>query len=120
MNDATGPDAARRMRHPFLVYNLARLALLGAAAGLSYLVGLRGLVLVVAAFVVSGVVSIFVLSRWRDAMSLRVSAYFSRINAKIDESARAEDDLVDEIDVSHRARQPAQADSPTPTASSNP
>ena len=46
-----------RSRHAFALYNLARLGMLAVVFGVFYLVGLRGLGLVVAAFLVSGAVS---------------------------------------------------------------
>lgn len=58
---------------------------------LQLLTPLRGLWGVAAAILISGLISIFVLNRQRDAMSSTVGAFFRRINERIDESARAED-----------------------------
>lgn len=58
---------------------------------LQLLTPLRGLWGIAAAIVISGLISIFMLNRQRDAMSSTVGAFFHRINERIDESARAED-----------------------------
>ncbi len=52
-----------------LRYTLLRVGLLLAVAALLWLVGLRGIALWLFAFLVSGIVSIFVLNRSRDAAS---------------------------------------------------
>lgn len=58
---------------------------------LQVLTPLRGLWGIAAAILISGLISIFVLNRQRDAMSSTVGAFFHRINERIDASARAED-----------------------------
>ncbi len=76
-------------KHPVLAYTLARLALFGAAYGLLWLTGLRNqLYLAVLALLASGIVSMWLLARQRDAVSSAVSEWF----AGFDASARAEDD----------------------------
>ncbi|MEV7009644.1 DUF4229 domain-containing protein [Streptosporangium sp. NPDC051022] len=58
--------------HPVFVYTVSRLGLLAASIALLYLVGLRQpLILLVAAFLVSGVASYVLLSKQRDAVSER-------------------------------------------------
>lgn len=74
-----------------LAYTSARLLLLVAALGLFYLIGARGLLLLVLAAAVSGLISFVVLSRQRDAMS---GALFSRVHElrdRLDTGARSED-----------------------------
>ncbi|GHE43270.1 hypothetical protein GCM10017673_51820 [Streptosporangium violaceochromogenes] len=57
---------------PVFVYTVSRLGLLVASLGLLYLLGLRQpFILLVAAFLVSGVASYVLLSKQRDAMSER-------------------------------------------------
>ena len=82
-----------------LAYTSARIVLLVVSAVLLYLAGARGLLLLVLAFAVSGVVSFVLLSRQRDVMS---GALIARLKAgrrraggfrtRLDEGARAEDE----------------------------
>lgn len=74
-----------------LTYTLARLVLLAVVYGVGYLVGLRDLTLLVLAFLGSGLVSLVVLNRQRDALGSGVTRFFTRINSKIDASATKED-----------------------------
>ncbi|HCU97587.1 MAG TPA: DUF4229 domain-containing protein [Actinobacteria bacterium] len=79
------------MRATF-AYTTARILLFVAATGLFYLAGARGLLLLVLAVGVSGIVSYIVLSRQRDAMSGALVNRFRSIRTRIDEGARAEDE----------------------------
>ena len=81
-------------RHATLYYSLARLALLLVVAGLLYLVGARGFLLLVLAFLISGLLSFVVLAPLRDAMSARLARRLTRINNRIEESKTAEDELL--------------------------
>ena len=74
-----------------LTYTLARLALLAVVYGVGYLAGLRDLTLLVSAFLGSGLVSLVVLNRQRDALGSGVTGFFTRINDKIDANTRKED-----------------------------
>lgn len=81
------PDAKSDLRpspsnlvgvRPVLVYTLLRVLLFVVTGGLLLLLGLSNpFVLIVASFVISGVVSYVLLSKQRDAMSERIS---NRIN----------------------------------------
>ncbi len=75
-------------RHPVLAYTVARAVLFAASYALLWLTGLRGLLLIVMALLVSGLVSLWLLARQRDAMSLALSRKLSAI----DDQAGAEDD----------------------------
>ncbi len=66
-----------------LKYTLLRLALLAVTAGVFYLVGLRDWVLLFAAFLVSGVISIFVLNRARNEVSTSIASRQQRINQRM-------------------------------------
>jgi len=82
-----------------LAYTSARIVLLVVSAFLLYLAGARGLLLLVLAFVVSGIASFVLLSRQRDVMS---GALITRLKnrrprgdgfrARLEEGTRAEDD----------------------------
>ena len=74
-----------------LAYTTARIVLFVVAAGLFYLAGARGLLLLGLALVVSGVASYVVLSRQRDAMSGALVTRFRSLRSRIDEGARSED-----------------------------
>lgn len=57
---------------PVLVYTASRIGLFAAALGVFYLLGLRDWMwLLIAAFLISGLVSYVLLSKQRDAMSAR-------------------------------------------------
>lgn len=79
-----------------LVYSLARLALLAIFLGAGYLVGLRGFLLIVVAFVVSAVASLFLLDSLRDDVSLGVFSAKQKIDKRIDASTAAEDAWIEE------------------------
>lgn len=63
-------------------------------AGLLYLVGARGFLLLVLAFLISGLLSFVVLAPLRDAMSARLARRLTRINDRIEESKTSEDELL--------------------------
>jgi uncharacterized protein DUF4229 len=82
-----------------LAYTSARIVLLVVSAVLVYLAGARGLMLILLAFVVSGIASFVLLSRQRDRMSGALLARLTNrrprgpgLRARLDEGARAEDE----------------------------
>ena len=76
---------------PFLGYTLGRLGLLALALGLGYVAGLRGPMLLVMAFLGSGIVSFFMLNKQRSNLGGKVAGYFQSINERIDANTRKED-----------------------------
>lgn len=87
--------------HPVLVYTALRLLLLVITAGVLYLFGLRNiLLLLVFAFLISGVISIFALNRRREVAAVEVVTAVQKVNQRIDESAKAEDVPDDDLDAS--------------------
>ncbi|MGB2738065.1 MAG: DUF4229 domain-containing protein [Candidatus Nanopelagicales bacterium] len=93
----TGPVAGRgRSGHPILMYTLARFGLLIVAGAVCYLAGARGILLIVLAFLISGLLSYVVLYRQRDNAGARMGGYFSRMNQKIEDSKSSEDNLYDD------------------------
>ena len=74
-----------------LRYTATRLLLLAGAAGLSYALGLRGVLLWTVAILGSGAVSFVLLDRQRDAMAVGVERALNRVNERIDEATRKED-----------------------------
>jgi hypothetical protein len=80
-----------------LTYNLCRVVLFGLCLGLGYLAGLRSILLIVAAFLVSGVLSWFALRTQREAMGRVVERTVARSQARLSARAAAEDEYVDRM-----------------------
>lgn len=76
---------------PVIVYSLSRLALFAATAGVLYVVGARGFLLLALSILISGVVSFVLLSRQRDAVSSSVTERAGRIRENLAEGAARED-----------------------------
>jgi uncharacterized membrane protein YgaE (UPF0421/DUF939 family) len=74
-----------------LAYTAARAALFAAAAGVLYLLGARGLLLIALGVLVSGLVSLVLLSSQRDAMSAAVMSAARKGRRKFEESRTRED-----------------------------
>jgi hypothetical protein len=74
-----------------LSYSLLRLLIFFAAALVLALVGLHGLTLIVIALVISAVVSLPLLSRYRDAMSWSLTGRMDAFKSKLDQGTKAED-----------------------------
>jgi len=80
-----------------VAYNLGRLGLFVACALLGYVAGLRGLLLLAAALLVSGVLSWFLLARQRAAMAEVVGGAVTRGRTRLAQRAADEDAYVDAI-----------------------
>jgi hypothetical protein len=75
-----------------VVYTGLRVLLwLAVWAILQFLTPIKGVFALVISLLLSGIISIVVLDRQRDAMSEGVGAFFGRINDRIEKSAAAED-----------------------------
>ena len=74
-----------------LSYSLLRLLIFFAAALVLALFGLHGLTLIVIALVISAVVSLPLLSRYRDAMSRSLAGRVDVFKTKLDQGTNAED-----------------------------
>jgi hypothetical protein len=74
-----------------LAYTSLRLVLFIVSLVLVYLVGARGFLLVALALSISGVVSLVVLSRHRDAMSGSLVRSFRSFHDRLDAGTKAED-----------------------------
>ncbi|MGO8886371.1 MAG: DUF4229 domain-containing protein [Streptosporangiaceae bacterium] len=75
-----------------LAYTAMRILLFIVALLLTYLAGARGLLLIAVALVISGVISYFLLSRQREAMSGSIVSSVRSFRTKLDAGTRAEDD----------------------------
>lgn len=90
----------------FLLYTGLRVALLAVTWWLVQLTTpLRGLLALAVALLVSGLISVFVLDRQRERLSVGVAGFFSRLNARIDASTRAEDEWDDRQRTASRGEQ---------------
>ena len=78
-----------------LAYNLARFGLLVGCGVLGYVAGLRGIALIAAALLVSGLLSWFLLARQRIAMGEAVGAAVTRGRSRLADRTKAEDAYVD-------------------------
>jgi hypothetical protein len=87
-----GPSGSGAQPHPVLIYTTWRIAIFIVTLVVLYFVGLRDVWLLVLAFLISGVISIFVLDRRRQQAVGGFSSLFRRMNDRIDASTRAEDD----------------------------
>lgn len=81
----------------FLVYNGWRLGLFAACAGLLALAGLRSILLVAAALLVSGVLAYFLLDRQRRALAEAVGDAVDRGRRRVAERTEKEDAYVEEM-----------------------
>lgn len=77
----------------FFVYTGLRVLLLLAVGALLYVVGARGFLLVLLAFLISGALSLILLDKPRGEMSAGFGRMMGRMNDKIDANAAKEDHL---------------------------
>lgn len=75
-----------------MVYTALRVAVFVAAAALLAVLGARGLLLIGGALLVSGLASLPLLSRQRDAVSVALVRRGERIRSRLDAGAAAEDE----------------------------
>lgn len=81
---------------PALRYTSLRLGLFVGSLAVLVLLGLRGFLLLVAAVLLSGVLSYFLLGELRNAMGRRLSSRMSGLGRRIDAHTRAEDEPDDD------------------------
>jgi Protein of unknown function (DUF4229) len=98
--------------HPALRYTALRIALFLGVLLVLALLGVRDLLLLGLAVLISGLASYSLLSRQRDAMSAAVSGRIDRIRNSIDESAKAEDAAIDAALAREAARHKPTEDKP--------
>jgi uncharacterized oligopeptide transporter (OPT) family protein len=77
------------------VYTFLRILILASFLGVGYLVGLRGVLLLLVGFLASGIVSLFVLSKTRDQLSTSIFSGFQKVNNRIAAAADKEDKIID-------------------------
>lgn len=86
-----------------LIYTLARLGLLALFLGVGYFAGLRGYILLIVAFLVSAVASLFLLDSLRDRVSTGVFQVKEKVDRRIEAAAAKEDAWLDEQLRKHEA-----------------
>ena len=99
----------------FIRYSTLRLVVLLVVGAICYIVGLRGFTLLLVALIGSGIASLFVLDRQREALGQSVGGVLGRINARIDANTRSED-----VDDEPQATTPTSAEGETGTAGEPP
>ena len=100
---------------PVLIYTSSRILLFVATAGVFWLVGFRGLLLLAVALLVSGLLSFVLLSGQRDAMSAAVVETGGRFKRRLDERTTAEDAADDACRAEHGAEPPSDRPQDGPT-----
>jgi hypothetical protein len=93
---------------PVVVYTSARIAIFVVVAAVLAVAGMRGVLLLAVAVVVSGLLSFVMLGRQRDAMSQAVVQRGSRLRQRMQEATEAEDEIDDQL----RAADQEGADQP--------
>jgi hypothetical protein len=119
------PGAKPGTARALLVYNAARLLLLAACLGLGYVAGLRGFALIIAALLVSGLLSWFVLApqRIRAAMAVEQAVATpagDKVVGPIRRRRQAMRDRVAAEDAYAEALQRAQVEGPAPATDGAP
>ncbi|MFM8155970.1 MAG: DUF4229 domain-containing protein [Actinomycetes bacterium] len=85
-------STSTRSAWSIVLYTALRVIMfVGAWVLIELLTPITGLFAAAFAILISGAVSIIVLNGQRDAMSIALSSFFRRMNARIDASTRAED-----------------------------
>lgn len=95
--------------HPFLSYTSARILLFVAILAVLYLLGARSWLLLLLAFLLSGLLSFILLARQRDAMSVTVAERTKAMGERMDRRTRAEDEADDAWRAEQEAREAREA-----------
>ena len=74
-----------------LVYTLLRIVIFAAVGGILALFGVHGITLIAAALIISAIISLLALSRFRDAMSASIAGRTERIRAGLEAGSKRED-----------------------------
>lgn len=93
----------------FVRYTALRALIFVVVAALLWIIGLRGYVLLLVAVLASGVVSLFALSRSRDALSAALISRHRRLKQRMAERTAAEDAWNDQVRRSTEHREGGRA-----------
>lgn len=91
--------------HPVLRYTLMRFGLLLAVGAVLYVLQVRGVWLLLFAFLISGAIAMVALNRTREGAAYGITSAVRGINERIEASKTAEDDLVDAAAAQQAAQQ---------------
>ena len=97
-----------------IAYNLGRIGLFVGCAVLGYVAGLRGLILLAAALLVSGVLSWFLLAGQRAAMAEVLGGAVTRGRGKLAQRTAEEDAYADALQRDARQPDPSATQPPIP------
>ncbi|MEU3307342.1 DUF4229 domain-containing protein [Nocardiopsis sp. NPDC006832] len=105
----------------WLTYTAARVALFAGAFGVVYLFGARSWVALILAWVISGLASYVLLSKWRDQMSSSVTEWSRKrkeesVGGRLVGGAAREDEIQDEILRAQEEKAAESVDSDATTA----
>ena len=109
----------------WLTYTAARLGLFAAAFGVVYLFGARSWVALVLAWVISGLASYVLLSKWRDQISQQIVERHkersgARLGDRLEGGATREDHLQDAAEEEQRSQEEPAAGEAAPEAGQDP
>lgn len=93
---ATEAPAAGFGAHPVVVYTLKRLLLLLVVGGVCWLVGLRGVWLILFAFLISGAIAMVALKDSREGAAYGITTAVQKANDRIEASTKVEDSALDD------------------------
>jgi sulfite exporter TauE/SafE len=74
-----------------VIYTLLRILIFAAVGGILALFGVHGITLIAAALVISAIISLPLLSRFRDKMSSSIAGRTERIRAGLEAGSKRED-----------------------------
>jgi Flp pilus assembly protein TadB len=94
--EAGAPDR-RGLVRAFVIYTLSRIAVFAFFVVLAFLAGLRGLVALLAALLVSGIISYFLLARQRTAFATTLEASLQRRTRRVSTRTAREDAIADQL-----------------------
>ena len=96
---APSPPPEPPASHAVLRYTALRLAILVAVGAVLYLIGLRDYLLLIFAFLISGLIAMVTLNRTREGAAFGIISAVRGFNARIDAGSRSEDaDVAPDID----------------------
>ncbi|WP_017613777.1 DUF4229 domain-containing protein [Nocardiopsis salina] len=105
----------------WLTYTAARLGLFAGAFGIVYLFGARSWIALILAWVISGLASYVLLSKWRDQISQKIverseQRRGNRLGDRLEDAASREDHLQEAAEEPQQAETPAEAVGPADSA----
>jgi hypothetical protein len=97
-----------------VAYNLGRIGLFVGCVVLGYVAGLRGLILLAAALLISGILSWFLLARQRAAMADALGGAVARSRSRLAQRTAAEDAYAEALQADVPEAGPAATQPPVP------